>query len=93
MVAICTSWPASSTWNESDIVRITPTDWRATTRRVTNDRPLRMRSTSNRMGSAWSPRRMKYACRECTRKRSSTVAAAARRPCATIWPPYSPPHG
>src|SRR6476646_3938259 len=36
---------------------------------------------------------MKYACSEWTRKCGSTVSVAARRACATICPPYSPPHG
>ena len=36
-----------------------PSDWRATTRRVTKERPLRMRSTSYRMGSLLVPPRMK----------------------------------
>ena len=41
------------------MLKIAPIDWRATTRRVTNERPLRMRSTSKRIGSVWSPGRMK----------------------------------
>ena len=44
MRAACTSWPDSSTWNDSDIVRMTPTSsWLATTLRVQNDRPSRDR--------------------------------------------------
>ena len=88
MPAVCTSCPDSSIWNESDIVRITPTSsWLATTLRVQNERPSRERVTSKRIGSSASPGRMKYACSECTWKRSSTVVAPARRPCATICPP------
>ena len=58
-VAVCTSMASSSTWYEAVISRITPTDWRAVTRRVRNERPLRTRSTSKRIGSVWSPERMK----------------------------------
>ena len=65
--AICMSGAGSSTWKLADMLKMAPTDWRATTDRVTNDRPLRMRSTSKRIGSSWSPRRMKYACNEWTR--------------------------
>jgi hypothetical protein len=59
MTAVCTFGPGSSTWYDAVMLRITPTDWRAVMRRVQNDRPLRTRSTSKRMGSVWSPERMK----------------------------------
>ena len=42
---------SSVTWNEQDRLRIAPSDWRATTRRVVNDRPVRIRSTSYRSGA------------------------------------------
>jgi hypothetical protein len=58
MAAVCTSGPGSSTWYDAARLRITPTDWRAVTRRVQKDRPLRTRSTSKRIGSVWSPERM-----------------------------------
>jgi hypothetical protein len=57
--AVWISGPPSSTWYEAVISRITPVDWRAVTRRVRNERPLRTRSTSKRIGSVWSPERMK----------------------------------
>src|SRR3546814_8437388 len=61
MAAICTSWPASSTWKEADIVRMTPTDWRATTRRVTNERPLRNRRSEEHTSELKSLMRNSYA--------------------------------
>ena len=88
----CTSWPASSTWNDSDIVRITPTSWRATTLRVTKERP-------SRTGDLEADRLVGVAAADevgvegVDVERPSTVAAPARRPWATICPPYSPPHG
>jgi hypothetical protein len=67
----------SGRWKEASRFKIAPTAWRAITRRVEKLRPLRMRSTSNLMGSVWSPRRMKYDRREWTRRSGSTVDAAA----------------
>jgi hypothetical protein len=43
------SWwsnPASTTWNDADRLKMGRPCWMATTRRVTNDLPSRMRSTS-----------------------------------------------
>ena len=86
-VAVWISSASSCTWNDADRFRMAPTDCRATTARVTNERPLRTRSTSNRTGWVWSPRRMKYACSEWGRNWGSTVLAAACSAWATIWPP------
>lgn len=55
----CTSASGSVIWNAADRLRMAPFDWRATTRRVAKDRPLRIRSTSKRTGSRWVPPRMK----------------------------------
>jgi hypothetical protein len=44
--ADCVSGPSSARWNEHSSVRIAPALWRATTRRVVKERPLRTRSTS-----------------------------------------------
>ncbi len=38
--------PGSSAWNEADRWKMARPCWMATTRRVVNDRPSRMRSTS-----------------------------------------------
>ena len=38
--------PSSSTWNEADRLKMARPCWMATTRRVVNDRPSRIRSTS-----------------------------------------------
>ena len=38
--------PVSSTWNEADMLKMAWPCWMATTRRVVNERPSRMRSTS-----------------------------------------------
>ena len=43
---VCTSMDSDGRWNEHSALRIAPIAWRATTRRVRKDRPLRMRSTS-----------------------------------------------
>ena len=53
-------------------------------RRVKKLRPSRMRSTSKRIGADASPRRMKYACSECTANSFGTDCDAAIKPCATI---------
>jgi hypothetical protein len=91
-----TAWTSafgSSTWKDAVIVRTTPTAWRAVMRRLAKDRPSRTRSTSNRIFSPCAPDRRNEACSEWAWNSSDTVAAAARRPWATIWPPYRPPHG
>ena len=59
MAAFWTSSASSSTWNDTDADKIAPAACRAMTERVAKDRPSRTRSTSKRIGSAWSPRRMK----------------------------------
>src|SRR5689334_21906430 len=59
----------------------------ATTRRVVNERPSRMRSTSYTIGTRGSPGRMKYECSECTRRSTGTVRPAATR----AWPATCPP--
>ena len=40
------SEPSSGTWKDASRFKMAPVAWRATTRRVQNDRPLRKRSTS-----------------------------------------------
>ncbi len=40
------SGPLSSTWNDADRLKMARPCWMATTRRVVNERPSRMRSTS-----------------------------------------------
>ena len=60
---------------------------RATTRRVENERPSRMGSTSKSMGIEGSPARRKYACRLWALTVSDTVWLAAIKHCATTCPP------
>ena len=43
---VCSDPEGSCTWKLASRLRMAPMAWRATTRRVQNDLPLRMRSTS-----------------------------------------------
>ena len=61
--------------------------WIAVTRRVVNDRPSRIRSTSYTIGMLGSPGRMKYACSECTLRSAGTVRPAAISAWPATWPP------
>ena len=59
ILAVWTSTSSSGTWKDASRLRMAPPDWRAATRRVLNERPLRSRSTSKRTGSLIVPGRMK----------------------------------
>ena len=81
------STPGSSIWNEADIVKIGLPFWMATTRRVVNDTPSRVRSTWYTIGCRGLPGRRKYECSECTRRSLGTVRPAAISACAATCPP------
>src|SRR6185369_9713261 len=53
--------------------------WIATTRRVVNELPSRMRSTSYTIGRLTSPGRKKYACNEWIARSVGTVCTAAEQ--------------
>lgn len=55
----CQSNPSSGAWNEAISSRIGLPPWLAVTCRVENDRPSRVRATSNVSGSPGVPGRMK----------------------------------
>lgn len=55
----CQSSPGSGSWKEAISSKIGFPSWLAVTRRVENDRPSRVRSTSRRTGSAGWPGLMK----------------------------------
>ena len=76
------STPGCGSWNDAASVKITSPRCTARTRRVVNDRPSRIRSTSKTIGTRGSPGRTKYECSECTARSGSTVRPAATR----AWP-------
>src|SRR5579859_3133956 len=80
--------PGWSSWNDAESEKIASPCWIATTRRVLNERPSRMRSTSYTIGTDGSPGRMKYECSECTGRSGSTVRPAATK----AWPATCPPN-
>jgi hypothetical protein len=53
------STPGSGCWNDADSAKIAFPRWTPITRRVVNERPSRMRSTSYTIGMLGSPGRMK----------------------------------
>jgi hypothetical protein len=55
----CQSTPGSGSWKDAIISKIGLPSWPAVIRRVEIVRPSRVRSTSNRTGSAGWPGRMK----------------------------------
>ena len=60
------STPDCVSWKDAASAKITSPCCTARTRRVVNDRPSRIRSTSKMIGASGSPGRTKYACSECT---------------------------